>query len=150
MGIGSPVPHSQEAQAMSSTPVVLETDLPGLNLIARGKVRDIYDLDDKLLIVTSDRLSAFDVVNPIGIPEKGRVLTALSVFWFKLIADIIDTHFITDQVAEMGHGLEAHAADRLAARDTVRAQLVRGLGGAWISAWWRGDRLHGLGFGGRG
>jgi len=94
---------------MSGTPVVLETNLPELNLLARGKVRDIYDLDDKLLIVTTDRLSAFDVVNPVGIPEKGRVLTALSVFWFKLIADIIDTHFITDQVAEMGHGLAEYA-----------------------------------------
>jgi phosphoribosylaminoimidazole-succinocarboxamide synthase len=93
---------------MSTTPVVLQTNLPGLTLIGRGKVRDIYDLDDRLLIVTSDRLSAFDVVNPVGIPEKGRVLTALSVFWFGLIKDIIDTHFITDQVDEMGHGLEAH------------------------------------------
>jgi phosphoribosylaminoimidazole-succinocarboxamide synthase len=103
---------------MSATPVVLQTNLPGLTLIGRGKVRDIYDLDDKLLIVTSDRLSAFDVVNPVGIPEKGRVLTGLSVFWFGLIQDIIDTHFITDQVEEMGHGLEAHK-DILAGRSML-------------------------------
>ncbi|MBM4034693.1 MAG: phosphoribosylaminoimidazolesuccinocarboxamide synthase [Planctomycetes bacterium] len=94
---------------MSAKPVVTQTDLPGYRLLGRGKVRDIYDLDDKLLIVATDRLSAFDVVNPVGIPEKGRVLTALSAFWFRLLADITDTHLITDQVAEMGHGLERFA-----------------------------------------
>ena len=105
---------------MSTTPTVFETNLPGLTLLARGKVRDIYDLDDKLLIVASDRLSAFDVVNPTPIPEKGRVLTALSVFWFSKFADLTATHFITDQVEEMGHGLDAH-------RDILqgRAMLVR-------------------------
>ena len=91
---------------MSNTPVVTQTDLPGYALLGRGKVRDIYDLGDKLLIVATDRLSAFDVVNPVGIPEKGRVLTALSVFWFRLIADLTETHLLTDQVDEMGHGLE--------------------------------------------
>jgi len=94
---------------VSAKPVVTQTDLPGYRLLGRGKVRDIYDLDDKLLIVATDRLSAFDVVNPVGIPEKGRVLTALSAFWFRLLADITDTHLITDQVAEMGHGLERFA-----------------------------------------
>ncbi|HUT37425.1 MAG TPA: phosphoribosylaminoimidazolesuccinocarboxamide synthase, partial [Planctomycetota bacterium] len=87
-------------------PVVTQTDLPGYTLLGRGKVRDIYDLEDKLLIVASDRLSAFDVVNPVGIPQKGRVLTALSVFWFRRVADLTETHFLTDQVDEMGHGLE--------------------------------------------
>ena len=94
---------------MSTTPAVFETNLPGLPLLGRGKVRDIYGLGDQLLIVASDRLSAFDVVNPTPIPEKGRVLTGLSVFWFGLLADLTKTHFITDQVADMGHGLEAHA-----------------------------------------
>jgi len=94
---------------VSAKPVVTQTDLPGYRLLGRGKVRDIYDLDDKLLIVATDRLSAFDVVNPVGIPEKGRVLTALSAFWFRLLADITDTHLITDQVGEMGHGLERFA-----------------------------------------
>jgi len=91
---------------VSTPPVVTETTLPGFKLLGRGKVRDIYDLGDQLLIVATDRLSAFDVVNPVGIPEKGRVLTALSVFWFKLLADLTETHFITDQIGEMGHGLE--------------------------------------------
>jgi len=94
---------------VNATPVVTETALPGYKLLGRGKVRDIYDLGDKLLIVATDRLSAFDVVNPVGIPEKGRVLTALSVFWFRLLADITQTHFLTDQVSEMGHGLERFA-----------------------------------------
>ncbi len=100
---------------MTATPVVYETRLPGLELLGRGKVRDIYDLGDQLLIVASDRLSAFDVVNPTPIPEKGRVLTALSVFWFGRLAELTPTHFLTDQVADMGHGLDAHA-DLLAGR----------------------------------
>ena len=94
---------------MSAMPVVFETDLPDVPLIGRGKVRDIYDLGDQLLIVASDRLSAFDVVNPTPIAEKGRVLTALSVFWFGRLAGLTKTHFITDQVVEMGRGLAAHA-----------------------------------------
>jgi len=93
---------------VSTAPVVTETILPGLKLLGRGKVRDIYDLGDQLLIVATDRLSAFDVVNPVGIPGKGRVLTALSVFWFKLLADLTETHFLTDQIGEMGHGLERY------------------------------------------
>jgi len=66
-----------------------------LPLIARGKVRDIYDLDDKLLIVTTDRISAFDVVLPTGIPDKGAVLTQLSAFWFELTGGIVPNHFIS-------------------------------------------------------
>ena len=68
-----------------------QLDLP---LIARGKVRDIYDLDDKLLIVATDRLSAFDVILPAGIPDKGLVLTQLSAFWFERTGDIVPNHFI--------------------------------------------------------
>ena len=105
---------------MNPPQVVLETNLPGLTLLGRGKVRDIYDLGDQLLIVASDRLSAFDVVNPTGIPHKGRVLTALSVFWFKRMAGATRTHFVTDQLDAMGHGLTAH-------RDILegRTMLVR-------------------------
>jgi phosphoribosylaminoimidazole-succinocarboxamide synthase len=65
-----------------------------LPLLARGKVRDIYDLGDRLLIVATDRLSAFDVVLPTGIPDKGAVLTQLSAFWFELTGDIVPNHFI--------------------------------------------------------
>ena len=75
-------------------PVVFQTEFPGLQLRGRGKVRDIYDLGDKLLIVATDRLSAFDVVLPTPIPDKGRVLTQVSVFWFDKLAGILPNHVI--------------------------------------------------------
>ena len=71
-----------------------ETQFAGLSPSARGKVRDIYDLGDKLLIVATDRLSAFDVILPTPIPDKGRVLTQLSLFWFDLLKDVIPNHVI--------------------------------------------------------
>jgi len=73
--------------------VLLETNLP-LPLFRRGKVRDVYDLGDKLLIVSTDRISAFDVVLPCGIPDKGKVLNQLSAFWFEKTAHILPNHFI--------------------------------------------------------
>jgi phosphoribosylaminoimidazole-succinocarboxamide synthase len=75
--------------------IVRETHFDGIEPAARGKVRDIYDLGDELLIVATDRLSAFDVVMPTGIPDKGRVLTQLSLFWFDLLKDIIPNHVIS-------------------------------------------------------
>lgn len=75
--------------------VVSQTDFPGLKLRGRGKVRDIYDLGDRLLIVATDRLSAFDVVLPTPIPDKGKVLTQLSLFWFEKLAHIVPNHLIT-------------------------------------------------------
>jgi len=75
--------------------VVRETNFAGISPAARGKVRDIYDLGDKLLIVASDRLSAFDIVLPTGIPDKGRVLTQLSLFWFDLLKDILPNHVLS-------------------------------------------------------
>ena len=77
-----------------------EEILPGLKLFNRGKVRDIYDLGDKLLLVASDRISAFDVVLPTRIPDKGKILTAMSVYWFDVIKDIIPNHLITTDVNE--------------------------------------------------
>jgi len=74
---------------------VSQTDFAGLKLRARGKVRDIYELGDRLLIVATDRLSAFDVVLPTPIPDKGRVLTQLSLFWFDKLAKIIPNHVIS-------------------------------------------------------
>jgi len=76
---------------MTATLTESVLDLP---LLGRGKVRDIYDLGDKLLIVATDRLSAFDVVLPTGIPDKGAVLTQLSAFWFEITGDIVPNHFI--------------------------------------------------------
>ncbi len=72
-----------------------ETQFTGLTPAARGKVRDIYDLGDKLLIVATDRLSAFDVILPTPIPDKGRVLTQLSLFWFRLLEDAICNHVLS-------------------------------------------------------
>lgn len=83
---------------MAASPVsriVQETHFAGLTPSARGKVRDIYDLDDKLLIVATDRLSAFDVILPTPIPDKGRVLTQLSLFWFDLLKDVILNHVLS-------------------------------------------------------
>jgi phosphoribosylaminoimidazole-succinocarboxamide synthase len=74
--------------------VLRETQFAGLTPAARGKVRDIYDLGDKLLIVATDRLSAFDVILPTPIPDKGRVLTQLSLFWFNLLRDVIPNHVL--------------------------------------------------------
>jgi phosphoribosylaminoimidazole-succinocarboxamide synthase len=74
--------------------VLRETQFAGLSPSARGKVRDIYDLGDKLLIVATDRLSAFDVILPTPIPDKGRVLTQLSLFWFDLLKDVIPNHVL--------------------------------------------------------
>ena len=80
--------------------IILETTLPGLELYARGKVRDVYRDDDRLLIVATDRISAFDYILPTGIPDKGRVLTQLSVFWFDFLREITPTHFLTASVDE--------------------------------------------------
>ncbi len=77
-----------------------EATLTGLKLFNRGKVRDIYDLDDKLLLVASDRISAFDVILPTLIPDKGKILTAMSEFWFGIIKDIVPHHLITTRVEE--------------------------------------------------
>jgi phosphoribosylaminoimidazole-succinocarboxamide synthase len=82
------------------TDAVMETNFPGLRLRNRGKVRDIYDLGDSLLIVATDRISAFDVVMADPIPDKGRVLTELSLFWFGLMADVVPNHFITADLRE--------------------------------------------------
>lgn len=80
--------------------VILQTDFKELQLLNRGKVRDVYDLDDKLLIVTTDRISAFDVILPNGIPGKGQVLNLLSCHWFAAMSDIVPNHLITSKVEE--------------------------------------------------
>jgi phosphoribosylaminoimidazole-succinocarboxamide synthase len=87
----------------------MQTDLPELELRARGKVRDIYDLGDQLLIVTTDRLSAFDVVMREGIPGRGKVLTSLSVFWFDLTRDIVPNHLLSVDIADMPEPVQAQA-----------------------------------------
>ena len=80
--------------------IILTTNFPDLKLAARGKVRDIYDLGETLLIVTTDRISAFDVIMDEGIPDKGYVLTQISVFWFEQMEDIIPNHIISTDVQD--------------------------------------------------
>lgn len=77
---------------------VIETNLEALNLIKRGKVRDIYDLGDHLLMVATDRISAFDVVMPNPIPEKGKILTQISLFWFEIMKPVLPNHVISANV----------------------------------------------------
>jgi len=79
--------------------ILLKTDVQGVSLLNRGKVRDIYDLGGHLLIVATDRISAFDVVLPNGIPCKGRVLNQISAFWFKTLEKVIPHHMVTTQLA---------------------------------------------------
>lgn len=79
-------------------PALYRTDMKGLKLVNRGKVRDIYDLGEHLLIVATDRISAFDVIMPNPIPGKGEVLTKLSEFWFRQMADIVGNHLVTTDV----------------------------------------------------
>jgi phosphoribosylaminoimidazole-succinocarboxamide synthase len=85
---------------MQQEKVVLATNFPGLPAPKRGKVRDIYDLGDELLIVATDRISAFDVVLPNGIPEKGKVLNQISAYWFDKTKDIIRNHLISTDVED--------------------------------------------------
>jgi phosphoribosylaminoimidazole-succinocarboxamide synthase len=89
---------------------IVETDLPGLRLHGRGKVRDIYDLGEHFLIVTSDRLSAFDVVLPTPIPDKGKVLTQLSEFWFDYFKDLVPHHLVSTRLEDFPTEVQRHRA----------------------------------------
>jgi len=122
--------------------VVREANLQGIKPFSIGKVRDIYDLDDRLLFIASDRISAFDVVLPTAIPYKGQVLTALSSFWFNFTKDIIDNHLITSDVHEFPEELKKYSdildgrsmivkkAKRIDIECVVRAYIS---GSAWKS-----------------
>ncbi len=120
---------------------VRKTDFAGLTLVNRGKVRDIYEVEDHLLIVATDRVSAFDVVMDDPIPDKGRILTRISVFWFKKLSSIVDNHFITadpDEYPEpcrpyrdqlIGRSMLVHKAQPLPAECVVRGYLS---GSGWL------------------
>lgn len=105
--------------------ILLQTDFRDLNLYARGKVRDLYALDGQLLFVATDRISAFDYVLETGIPEKGRVLTQLSLFWFDFLKNIVQNHLITANVDEYPASLRKHA-DALRGRSMLvkKAQMI--------------------------
>ena len=88
---------------------ICETNLPGRAPTERGKVRDIYDLGDKLIIVATDRISAFDWVNPVGIPDKGALLTQMSLFWFEQMAGIVTDHLVSADLADFPEDFQANA-----------------------------------------
>ncbi len=121
--------------------VLLQTSIPEIPLAHRGKVRDIYDLAQHLLIVATDRISAFDVVLPNGIPHKGRVLNQISAFWFKTLEDISPHHMVTIQLEDFP-GLPSHWAKTLSGRAMIVKKakalpvecIVRGYlsGSGWI------------------
>ncbi len=99
-------------------------ELPGINKLRSGKVREIFDLGDRLLFVATDRISAFDVILPDPIPEKGRVLTALSEYWFHRTTDIVANHFLSSDITGEAAHLPAAAAEQ-AALLQGRSMLVR-------------------------
>jgi len=105
--------------------VILNTELPGIERHAQGKVRDVYRVDGQLLIVATDRISAFDYILPTGIPEKGKVLTQLSIFWFDFLRDVTPTHFRTANVDEYPAALRQFRS-QLEGRSMLvkRAQMV--------------------------
>jgi phosphoribosylaminoimidazole-succinocarboxamide synthase len=105
---------------MNKNGVLIQTNIPEIELISRGKVRDIYAIGDKLLIVATDRISAFDYILATGIPTKGKVLTQLSLFWFDFLKNVLPTHIITADVARYPEPLSKY-------RDQLdgRSMLVR-------------------------
>jgi len=107
------------------SPIILETNLPGASRHSRGKVRDVYEVDGRLLIVATDRISAFDYILPTGIPDKGRVLTQLSIFWFNFLRDVTPTHFLTARVSDYPEPLRQYR-DQLEGRSMLvkKAQMV--------------------------
>lgn len=122
--------------------VITSTQLTNLTPAHSGKVRDLYDLGDELLIVSTDRISAFDVVLPNGIPDKGRVLTGLSKFWFNHTESVADNHLITTEVEDYpdvlspdaevlrGRSMLVHKAERVDVECVVRGYLA---GSGWSS-----------------
>jgi phosphoribosylaminoimidazole-succinocarboxamide synthase len=103
---------------LDASSTLSQTSIPGLPLWRRGKVRDVYALGDRLLIVATDRISAFDVVLPTPIPAKGTVLTQLSLFWFRLLADVVPNHVLTADVSEYPSELHAYR-DQLEGRSML-------------------------------
>ena len=105
--------------------ILLQSDLPGAQLHARGKVRDVYAVDGKLLIIATDRISAFDYILATGIPDKGRVLTQLSIFWFDFLRDVVPNHFLTAELAQYPAPLNQYG-DQLEGRSMLvrRANMV--------------------------
>lgn len=132
---------------MTDNAPLLRVDLPGVALFRRGKVRDTFDLGETLLIVASDRISAFDVVMPVGIPNKGAILTQLSNFWFERTRDLVPNHLLAIDVRDFPAALQPYAgrlrgravlarkAERIDVECVVRGYLA---GSAWVEYRQRG------------
>jgi phosphoribosylaminoimidazole-succinocarboxamide synthase len=122
----SPDGYAKASVNFTKNPVILQTDLSGIERHAQGKVRDVYSVDEnRLLIIASDRISAFDYILPTGIPDKGRVLTQLSIFWFDFLHDVTPTHFLTANVDEYPEKLHPFR-DQLVGRSMLvkRAKMI--------------------------
>jgi phosphoribosylaminoimidazole-succinocarboxamide synthase len=116
-----------------------QTEMPDIKLFARGKVRDVYDLDDKLLIIATDRISAYDHILPDPIPGKGKVLTRMSLFWFELLKDVVPNHFISADIGVYpeplkkyadqldGRSMLVHKAERIDIECVVRGYIAGSL-----------------------
>ena len=137
---------------MKNEKVVMKTEFPNLPQPKRGKVRDIYDLGDKLLIVATDRISAFDVVLPNGIPGKGKVLNQISKYWFEKTGDIIPNHLISTEVKDYPQPFEKYR-DVLEGRSMLVKKtkplpvecIVRGyLSGSGWNEYQRGSSVCGI------
>ncbi len=140
--MGPPTPNPQPP-----TPV-RETLLPGLPLFRRGKVREMYEVgSDLLLMVASDRISAFDVVMDELVPGKGAVLTALSAFWFRKTADVVPSHFVSDRMEDLPPAVREHVADLdarwLLVRRTERIDVECVVRGYLAGSGWAEYRQHG-------
>jgi len=109
---------------ITDSQLVMTTDFKEYPLFARGKVRDIYDLGEQLLFVASDRISAFDVVLPNGIPGKGEVLTKMSLFWFEFLKDVVGNHLVTANVDEYPSELHKYR-DQLEGRSMIVVNAER-------------------------
>lgn len=138
---------------------VLTTDISEYPLFWRGKVRDVYDLDDKLLIVTTDRISAFDVVLPNGIPGRGVILTTITLFWFEFLKGVVDSHLVTADVDEYpddlkkyrsvleGRSMIVRKARRINAECIVRGYISGSMWKEYLSAQKSGrSEVHGIKF----
>lgn len=111
---------------MTAVPTLSRSEIPGLELLHRGKVRDVYAVDDeRLLLVATDRLSAFDCVLPTPIEHKGHVLTALSAFWFDKLRNITASHFITDDIDQMPEPIRSHEELRGRSTLVMRTEVFR-------------------------
>lgn len=130
---------------------VMRTEFPNLKLLARGKVRDIYEMGEHILLVATDRISTYDVVFPNGIPDKGRVLTQISRFWFDKCTDITENHVVTFDVNEFPAEAQEYAAELEGrsllckrAKPLVIECVVRGYldGSAWAEYQTNNGRLN--------